>query len=394
MSSAQPKSSQRKRLLTTAALAFIVLGIAYAIWWFIFAAHYESTDDAYVHGNIVQVTPQIAGTIIGIDADDTQIVAKGAPLVKLDSVDTDVALAQAEAELAQTVRKTRTLFVQNDALEADIAMRQANLDKARADLSRAESDLKRRKTLAQSGGVSGEEILHAQAALKAAQAGVAQAQATLASAKANLLTNQSLTANTTVAKHPDVLRAAAQVRQAWLAKARTQLLAPVSGMIAERSAQVGQHVAPGTPLMTIVPMHQLWVEANFKEVQLRKMKPGQSVTMTADLYGGSVEYHGTVEGITAGTGSAFALLPAQNATGNWIKVVQRVPVRIALDPKDVDAHPLRIGLSMQVEVDLNSGGDKAEKAEPPTTLETDVYAESAKGADALINKIIQDNLGS
>jgi membrane fusion protein (multidrug efflux system) len=223
---------------------------------------------------------------------------------------------------------------------------------------------------------------------------VAQAQATLASAKANLLTNQSLTANTTVAKHPDVLRAAAQVRQAWLAKARTQLLAPVSGMIAERSAQVGQHVAPGTPLMTIVPMHQLWVEANFKEVQLRKMKPGQSVTMTADLYGGSVEYHGTVEGITAGTGSAFALLPAQNATGNWIKVVQRVPVRIALDPKDVDAHPLRIGLSMQVEVDLNSGGDKAKKAEPPTTLETDVYAESAKGADALINKIIQDNLGS
>lgn len=394
MSSAQPKSLQRKRLLTIAALAFIVLGIAYAIWWFIFAAHYESTDDAYVHGNIVQVTPQIAGTIIGIDADDTQIVAKGASLIKLDSVDTDVALAQAEAELAQTVRKTRTLFVQNDALEADIAMRQANLDKARADLSRAESDLKRRKTLAQSGGVSGEEILHAQAALKAAQAGVAQAQATLASAKANLLTNQSLTANTTVAKHPDVLRAAAQVRQAWLAKARTQLLAPVAGMIAERSAQVGQHVAPGTPLMTIVPMHQLWVEANFKEVQLRKMKPGQRVTMTADLYGGSVEYHGTVEGITAGTGSAFALLPAQNATGNWIKVVQRVPVRITLDPKDVDAHPLRIGLSMQVEVDLNSGGKEAQKAEPPTTLETDVYAESAQGADALINKIIQDNLGS
>ncbi|TAL76123.1 MAG: HlyD family efflux transporter periplasmic adaptor subunit [Burkholderiaceae bacterium] len=394
MPSATKKTSQRKRLLTIAALVFIAIGILYAIWWFIYASNYESTDNAYVHGNIVQVTPQISGTVIGIDADDTQHVTKGTTLVKLDDVDADVALQQAEANLAQVVRQTHTLYVQNDALQAGIAMRRANLDKTRADLAKAQNDLKRRQTLAQSGGVSGEEILHAQTAVKAAQSDVAQAMAALASAKATLLTNQALTADTTVAKHPDVLKAAALVRKAWLAKARTRLLAPVNGVVAERSAQVGQHVAPGTPLMTIVPLHQMWVEANFKEVQLRKVEPGQHATMTADMYGGSVTYHGIVQGITAGTGSAFALLPAQNATGNWIKVVQRVPVRITLDPKELDAHPLRVGLSMQVEIDLNSGKKTASSAAPSTTLETNVYAEDTRGADDVINKIIRDNLGS
>jgi membrane fusion protein (multidrug efflux system) len=354
MPSVPSTNPKRKRLLAIAASIFLLLGIGYAVWWFIFAAHYESTDDAYVHGNLVQVTPQISGTVVGIEADDTQIVAKGSLLIKLDATDTEVALKQAQAALAQAVRRTRTLYVQNESLEADIAMRQANVDGARADLAKAENDLKRRQTLARSGGVSGEEILHAQTAVKAAQAGLAQTKAALAAANSTLRTNQALTANTTVAKHPDVLQAAGQLRKAWLANARTELRAPVDGMIAERSAQVGQHVAPGTRLMTVIPLHQVWVEANFKEVQVRKMKPGQDATLIADLYGDKVVYHGKVQGLAAGTGSAFALLPAQNATGNWIKVVQRLPVRILLDPAELKEHPLRVGLSMDATIDVGA----------------------------------------
>jgi len=388
-------ASLRKRLLVIAALVFIVLGLLYAVWWLLFASHYESTDDAYVHGNMVQVTPRIAGTIVGIEADDTQLVSKGSTLIKLDSVDTELALQQAQAALAQAVRRTRTLYVQNEALEADVAVRQANVERAQVDLAKAQNDLKRRQSLAKSGGISGEEILHAQTAVKAAQSGLAQARAELAASRSTLQTNLALTDNTSVASHPDVLQAADQLRKAWLANARTRLPAPVDGMVAQRSAQVGQHVSPGAPLMTVVPLHQVWVEANFKEGQVSRMKPGQHATLTADLYGGKVVYDGIVQGIAAGTGSAFALLPAQNATGNWIKVVQRVPVRIALDPKQLDAHPLRVGLSMDVEVDL-SGPEKDEAAPAPvnTTLETAVFDENAEQADKLIEKIIQENLGS
>ncbi|MEO6960185.1 MAG: HlyD family efflux transporter periplasmic adaptor subunit [Burkholderiaceae bacterium] len=386
--------SKRKRLLLGATLIFVIIGIAYAIWWFIFASHYESTDDAYVHGNLVQVTSQISGTVVGIEADDTERVTKGAPIIKLDGADTDIALKQAEAALAQAVRHTRTLFVQNDALKADIAVRQANIELAGVDLSKAENDLKRRQTLTQSGGVSGEEILHAKTAVKAAQSGVAQARAAMAASQAKLETNQALTDGTTVAQHPDVGQAADQLRKAWLAGARTTLPAPVSGMVAQRSVQVGQHVSPGTPLMTIVPLQQAWVEANFKEAQLAKMRPGQNVTITADLYGGKVVYKGKVQGIAAGTGSAFALLPAQNASGNWIKVVQRVPVRITLDPKELAAHPLRVGLSMNVQVDLSDSNSHANADIANSTLETSVFENNKNGADALIKKIISENIGS
>lgn len=386
--------SKRKHLLLGATLIFVTIGVAYTIWWFIFAAHYESTDDAYVHGNLVQVTSQISGTVVGIEADDTERVTKGTPIIKLDGADTDIALKQAEAALAQAVRHTRTLFVQNDALKADIAVRQANIELAEVDLSKAESDLKRRQTLTQSGGVSGEEILHAKTAVKAAQSGVAQARAALAASQAKLETNQALTDGTTVAQHPDVQQAADQLRKAWLASTRTTLLAPVSGMVAQRSVQVGQHVSPGNPLMTIVPLQQLWVEANFREAQLAKMRPGQNATITADLYGGSVVYTGKVQGITAGSGSAFALLPAQNASGNWIKVVQRVPVRITLDPKELAAHPLRVGLSMNVQVDLSDSNPHANGAIANSTLETSVFEGNKNGADALIKQIINENIGS
>lgn len=396
MTTTSTPNPKRKRLLLLAAGVFIVLAIAYAVWWALVGSHYESTDDAYVHGNLVQITPQVAGTVVAIEADDTETVKAGQPIVRIDPADADVALQQAEARLAQAVRQVRTRYVQNDSLAANVEVRQAEIERAQADLKRAQSDLKRRHELARSGGVSGEELLHAETALKSAQSALAQAKAALAQAKAELATNQALTQGTTVAEHPDVRAAAAAVRNAWLAQSRTVLPAPVDGMVARRSVQVGQRVAPGSVLMNVVPLDQIWVEANFKEGQLRKMQVGQPVTLTADLYGDSVVYHGTVVGLDAGTGSAFALLPAQNATGNWIKVVQRVPVRIALDPKDIQAHPLRIGLSMNVEVDIGEQtGDalaQAQRTEPAWT--TRAFEPAHGEADAIIDRIIKANLES
>lgn len=387
-------AARRKPLLIAAALAFALIGLAYAIWWAVYASNYESTDDAYVHGNLVQVTSQIPGTVIAIAADDTQTVNKGAVMIELDPSDTGIALKQSEAELAQAVRRTRTLFVQNDALKADIAMRDADIDRARVDLAKAQSDLKRRKALAGSGGVSGEEILHAQTAVKGAESGLTQTMAARASSRAKLETNQALTAGTNVAGHPDVMQAADRLRKTWLANARTRIPAPVGGMVAQRSVQVGQHVAAGTPLMTIVPLQQVWVEANFKEGQVRRMRPGQAATVKADLYGGSVVYHGKVTGLAAGTGSAFALLPAQNASGNWIKVVQRLPVRIELDPQDLVEHPLRVGLSLEVEVDLSEPKGASNAQGRNTGFNTAVFTNDGDEVESLINRIISDNLGS
>ncbi|MFA4913760.1 MAG: HlyD family efflux transporter periplasmic adaptor subunit [Burkholderiaceae bacterium] len=385
----------RKRLLFGAVAFFVVVALLWGAWYLMFGAHRESTDDAYTHGNLVQITSQVPGTIIAIEADDTDTVQAGAPLIRLDPADADVALAQAQAQLAQTVRQTRTLYVQNDALNADIDVRSAEIVRAQADLARAQTDLQRRQALAKSGGVSGEELLHAQTALKSAQSAVAQARASAAAARAKAQTNLALTDGTTVQTHPDVLRAAANVRNAWLAKSRNVLPAPVSGMVARRSAQLGQRVAPGTPLMTVVPLDQVWVEANFKEGQLRDMRVGQPATVHADLYGSDVVYHGKVIGLDAGTGSAFALLPAQNATGNWIKVVQRVPVRIALDPEELKKHPLRVGLSMNVEVDLaEQAGEPVMTAHAPAALSTRAFDAAHDQADRLIDSIIAANLAS
>ncbi|NYT86828.1 HlyD family efflux transporter periplasmic adaptor subunit [Pollutimonas harenae] len=393
MTTKNAATSRRKPLLILATAIFIVIGVAYAIWWVIFASGYEDTEDAYVHGNLVQVTSQIPGTVIAIGADDTQTVSKGSLLLELDDSDTRIALQQAEAALAQAVRRTRTVFVQNSALEADIEMQLANIKRAEVDLAKARNDLKRRQTLASSGGVSGEEILHAQTAVKAAESGLAQAKASHAASQAKLQTNLALTAGTSIKAHPDVMQAADQLRKAWLANSRTRLPAPVDGMIAQRSVQVGQHVAPGTPLMTIVPLQQVWVEANFKEGQVQRMQAGQSATLTADMYGSSVVYHGTVQGLAAGTGSAFALLPAQNASGNWIKVVQRIPVRIALDPEELAVHPLRVGLSMHVEVDL-SEPEQTDASVMNSGFKTTVFKDNGDGANTLIERIISDNLSS
>ncbi|RQV84310.1 HlyD family secretion protein [Burkholderia anthina] len=372
-------NGKRKRMMTLLVAVIVIAAIAYGLYYFLVARFHEDTDDAYVNGNVVQITPQVTGTVIAVKADDTQTVKAGDPLVVLDPADSQVALQQAEANLAQTVRQVRGLFVNDDQYRAQVALRQS-------DLSKAQDDLRRRLAVAQTGAVSQEEISHARDAVKAAQASVDAAQQQLAS-------NRALTANTTIASHPNVMAAAAKVRDAYLANARNVLPAPVTGYVAKRSVQVGQRVSPGNPLMSVVPLNAVWVDANFKEVQLKHMRIGQPVEMTADIYGSSVTYHGKVVGFSAGTGSAFSLLPAQNATGNWIKVVQRLPVRIELDPKDLDKHPLRIGLSMQVDVNIkDERGDQLVNA-PNTVYETNVFAKYGDEADAEIARIIAENAG-
>jgi len=384
----------RKRLLLAASGVLLALATAVGAWWWLIGARVAQTDDAYVHGNLVQITPQVAGTVIAIEADDTDTVAAGQILVRLDPSDAVVAQTLAQARLAQAVRQVATLYVQNDSLAADVAVREADIARAQSELRRAQSDYNRRRTLSASGGVSHEEFLHAEVALHAALAGLAQTRAARTAAQARLATNQALTQNTRVTNHPDVRAAAANLRAAWLAHTRTALPAPVAGTVARRSVQVGQRVAPGTVLMDVVPLDQVWVEANFKENQLRHMRVGQTATLNADLYGNTVTYHGRVVGLDAGTGSAFALLPAQNATGNWIKVVQRVPVRIALAPEELRAHPLRVGLSMTVRVDLDSTPDAPADTphRTPNTWSTEVFNPAHDEADALIARIIEDNL--
>lgn len=392
---ASSSSPLRRRLLWIAGLVFLLLALGYGLWWWLYGSHYESTDDAYVHGNLVQVTPQVSGIVVSIAADDTQRVNSGQSLIQLDATDADIALKQASAQLAQAVRQVRTRYVQNDALQADVNVKQANVTQARAELSRARSDLTRRQSLSRNGGVSGEELQHAQNALHRAEAGLAQTLAALEAAKATLATNHALTQGTDVANHPDVQHAAALVRNAWLARARTALPAPVGGIVARRNVQVGQKVAVGAPLMSIVALDELWVEANFKENQLRRMRVGQPVTLEADLYGSAVTYHGVITGLDAGTGSAFALLPAQNASGNWIKVVQRVPVRIGLDPEELAKHPLRIGLSMNVTVDISDDDQPhAHPAPAEPLLRTDALKTDPAQGEALVERIIQDNLAS
>jgi len=377
-----PKQSNGKRrlLMTLIVLVIIIAAIAYGLYYFLVARFHEATDDAYVNGNVVQITPQVVGTVVSVNADDTQTVKVGDPLVTLDPADSKVALDQAEANLAQTVRQVRTFFVNNNQYEAQVALR-------KSDLSRAQDDLRRRLTVAQTGAVSQEEISHARDAVRGAQAALDAAQQELAS-------NRSLTANTTIADHPNVLAAAAKVRDSYINYARNTLPAPVTGYVAKRSVQVGQRVAPGNPLMAIVPLNGVWVDANFKEVQLKHMRLGQPVEVTADLYGSGVVFHGKVIGFSAGTGSAFSLLPAQNATGNWIKVVQRLPVRIALDPKELEQHPLRIGLSMNVDVTIKDeqGGQLGNVQN--TVYQTNVFDQYGAQADQEIARIIQQNAGS
>jgi membrane fusion protein (multidrug efflux system) len=374
----------------------VLAGLAYGAYDWYAGRNQESTDNAYVQGNVIQITPQIGGTVTAILADDTDFVKAGQPLVKLDAADAKMALDLAEANLAQAVRQVRSLYANNTTLEAQLAVRESDILKAQNEINRLGDDLSRRQTLEGIGAVSAEEISHVQAQLTQAQNALVSAKAASLAARDQLQGARTLTDNTQVQNHPSVLAAAAKVREAFLALHRATLPAPVDGYIAKRTVQLGQRIAPGTPLMSVVALGAPWVDANFKEVQLRTIRIGQPATLTADVYGKKVKYQGSVIGLGAGTGAAFSLLPAQNATGNWIKVVQRVPVRIALDPAQVSAHPLRIGLSMEVTVDVKSqdGKSLAEGAQSASSVQTAVYELLDGQATAEIQRVIANNMGA
>ena len=375
-----PAEQRRRRRTGQAGLALLALGaLAAGVWWVLAGQYRETTEDAYVDGNVVAVTAQVGGVVTAISADDTDYVAAGTPLVTLDDVDAELALARAKAQLARTVRQVRAQLANVGQTEANVQLREVDLAKARADLAR-------RRDLLASGAISGEEVKHAEDAVRAASAALQAAHHQVAS-------SQALVDRTPVAGNPDVLAAAAQVRDAWIADYRTRVPAPVTGLVTKRNVQLGQRINPGVSLMSVVPLDHLWVDANFKESQLRHIRIGQPVRLTADVYGSDVVYTGTVVGQDAGTGSAFSLLPAQNATGNWIKVVQRVPVRIALDPRQVAKHPLQLGLSMHVSVatDDRKGGRLVAAGSPDHGYRTDVFAHELARADQVVDAIIAAN---
>ncbi|HTU62734.1 MAG TPA: HlyD family efflux transporter periplasmic adaptor subunit [Polyangiales bacterium] len=334
---ANGNGARKKGLLILAAVV-AVAGISYATYWFTVARYYESTDDAYVASDIVQITSEVSGAVLGVHVDDTQSVERGQVLVELDPADANIAVSAAEAELARTVRQVRALYSQADQLRAQITERQT-------DLKKSQSDYARRQALVADGAVSGEELAHAQDT-------IAQTRASLLAAQRQLDATLAQIEGTTLEDHPNVLAAAAKLRDASLALRRTTIRSPVAGTIAKRGVQLGQHVSAGAPLLAVVPLDDVWIDANFKESQLKSVRVGQPVTVHADIYGKDVDYKGTVAGLAAGSGSAFALLPAQNASGNWIKIVQRVPVRITIDAEQLKQNPLRVGLSMHAKIEV------------------------------------------
>jgi membrane fusion protein (multidrug efflux system) len=377
-----PTNNQtRNRALLALAVVALVGVLAWLTHLYLVGRFYESTDDAYISSDMVQVTSEVSGTVIAVNVDDTQSVERGQVLAVLDPADAKVAIDAADAQLARAVRNVRGLFAQREQLQAQIAQRVS-------DLKRAQDDLDRRQDLLADGAVSGEELSHSRDAVAVASAGLDAARQQLNATEAQIQ-------GTTIATHPQVLDAEAAVRNAALALHRTELRAPVSGVIAKRTVQVGQRVAGGSPLMALVPLDDVWVDANFKEVQLRAMRVGQPVTLRADLYGSGVEFHGRLAGLSAGSGSAFALLPAQNASGNWIKIVQRLPVRITLDPRELQAHPLRVGLSMTVKVDVHdTSGPVVSSQVRNVPQPTQSSAGDDPALQARIDEIVAINSGS
>lgn len=377
----QDASNQRKRkvMLVVLALLVILTGLGARGYHELYGRWNESTDDAYVNGNVVEITPLVTGTVVSIGADDGDLVHEGQVLINFDPNDAQVGLQSAQANLARTVRQVRGLYSNVDGMKAQVNAQQAEVQKA-------QDNFNRRKNLAAGGAISQEELSHARDDLTSAQNA-------LANARQQLKTTSALVDDTVVSSHPDVMSAAAQLRQAYLNNARSTLIAPVTGYVAKRTVQLGQRVQPGTALMAVIPLDQLWIDANFKETQLRDMRIGQPVDIEADLYGSDVKYSGTIDSLGAGTGSAFALLPAQNATGNWIKIVQRVPVRIHINAEELASHPLRVGLSTQVNVNLHDQSGPVLAQQPPqkASFSTSVYDRQLVEADTMIARLIHDN---
>ncbi len=374
------KNGKRRVILIVIALVFVLAGIG---WWLLYVLVFslrETTDDAYVNGNQVSVSSQIAGTVTGVLADDTQLVQSGQPLVRLDPTDAEVSLAKAKSALAAAVRQVRQQTEQASQFDAAIASR-------KTDLAQAQADLKRREPLLKDKAIAPEEVAHSKEAVRNAENALDQVLRQSAAAHA-------LVDGTPVAENPAVMQAKAAYREAWINHTRTSIVAPVGGYVAQRSVQVGSRLSPGAPLMTIIPLGDLWIDANFKESQLRHIRIGQPVAIESDIYGGSVDYHGHVVGLAPGTGAAFALLPPQNASGNWIKVVQRVPVRISIDAKELQEHPLRVGLSTSVKVDTHDRNGAVLSTSPATkpVAETDVYASDFAKAEAEADAIVRANL--
>jgi membrane fusion protein (multidrug efflux system) len=365
---AKPKANgQRRRLLGLLGAAVVAGAIGYGVYWLLVASHYVSTDNAYVGADTAQVTPLVSGQVVRVLVNETQVVKAGQPLVILDDADARIAVASAKAALDQAQRQVKGYFANDAALagqvagkDADIAQANAQVAGAEADLTRAKTDLSRRQALATSGAVSGDELTNAQNRFASAQAALAAAKAMRTAAVAARGTaegsrgvNSARIAGVPLADNPDVLAARARLDAAELALSRTVISAPVDGVVTKKAIEVGQQVQVGQQMMVIVPTAQAYVDANFKEVQLEKVAIGQPVTLTSDYYGGGIKFHGRVKGFSGGTGSAFSLIPAQNASGNWIKIVQRLPVRITLDPRDLRDHPLRVGLSMTAVIDVS-----------------------------------------
>ena len=376
---AKPRSVRRILFLVLGAVV-LVAGLVYGAIWYLDARHYESTDDAYVGGNVVAVTSRETDTVIGLHADNTQSVKRGQLLVELDPASVDIAFEAAKANLARVVRQVRGEFSNSDRFDAQSAQ-------ARVQLAAAQTDLARRQN-APEGVVSGEEVQHARDQVRAAEAALAAAQGGLAQSRAAI-------AGTDIARNPDVLAAEAQLRNAAISESHMRIVSPVDGVIAQRTVQVGQQIAAGAPIMAVVPLQSVWIDANFKEGQLARMRVGQPVEVTTDMYGGDVVFHGRIEGLGAGSGSAFALLPPQNASGNWIKIVQRVPVRIALDPRELHDHPLRVGLSVKAKADVRdqSGPLMTDNVQSGQTSAAAGDGDKA-AVDALIAGIVRANSGS
>jgi membrane fusion protein (multidrug efflux system) len=368
----------RRLLMLGLALVFIGAGAGWAFYWNAIGQFGESTDDAYVAGNLVQVTAQVAGTAVEIRADETELVRQGEPLVVLDNADAMMAMERAKAELAETVRQVRQFYERSAQLQANVTLRET-------DLLRVRDDLKRREAAIGDGSISLEELEHARSQVVGAKAALALAQHEARAAGA-------LVDGTSLARHPSVERAKTRLREAYLGLARASVPAPVTGYVAKRSVQVGQRITPGMALMAVVPLEQIWADANFKEGQLQHLRIGQPVEVRSDIYGEAITYKGKVVGLGMGTGSAFSLLPPQNATGNWIKVVQRVPVRVALDREQLQKYPLRIGLSLEVQVDTHdrSGAVLAQAAvRDKPAYATPVFGNAAIEADKLAERIIR-----
>jgi membrane fusion protein (multidrug efflux system) len=377
---APPSTNRRSLLLGLLGVTVLVGLIAWGAWYLAEGRWHESTDDAYVGGNVVPITPRIAGTVVSIEADDGDLVHAGDVLVRLDPSDTAIALERAKAILASEVRKVRGLYFSVNGARAEAAVYRTAVDKARADYDR-------RVTLAKAGAISLEEVEHARETLTSAESA-------LMAARQRYRIRNSLVDATVMASHPDVRVASERLRAAFLEHVRSSLVAPVDGYVAKRLVQVGQRVQPGAALMTVVPLHEAWVDANFKETQLRGMRIGQPVAIESDLYGGTVTYTGRIRQLGVGTGSAFSLLPAQNATGNWIKIVQRVPVRVAFDePQQLRDHPLRLGMSVTAVVELHDQDGQTLAQEPPTqaAYSTSIYQQQLARADAVIAQIVRDN---